>query len=41
MHFRLCDANAVNERAWVTDNKNNSTKAISGMNRKSGESRND
>lgn len=36
MCFILCDANAVNERAWVSDNKNNSTEAISGMNGKRG-----
>lgn len=36
MSFILCDANAVNERVWVRDNKNNSTEAISGMNGKRG-----
>lgn len=42
IHFFLilCDANALNERAWVPEKKSNSTKAISRLNRNSAESRN-
>lgn len=36
----LCNANALNERAWVPEKKSNSTKAISRSNGRSAESRN-